>query len=657
MSINVVLNGQTYIIPEPGDNTWGQELTDYFVALGSGVLQKAGGTFTLTAEVNFGATYGLLAAYFKSRTAGASSTGFLRLARTDVISWENNAGGGTLPLGVDSSDRLTFDGNPIIPSTALTASRAVVTDASGVLSAATTTSTEIGYVHGLTSALQTQLDAKIATAGHSALSVIGRAANSSGDAADIAAGTDNFVLRRSGTTLGFGTLVNANIDAAAAIDFSKLASLTAAYLLVGSAGNVATAVAMSGDTTISNAGVVAIGANKVTDAMLRTSAGLSIIGRSANTTGNVADITAGTDAFVLRRSGTTLGFGLLAAANLDPAAGIAFSQLAALSSGNILVGNVSNVAVSVSMSGDVTITNAGVTAIGTNKVTLAQLAQVATATFHGRTTAGTGNVEALTVTQATALLNNFVGDSGSGGTKGLVPAPASGDAAALKFLKADGTWAAPAGAGDVVGPGSAHDGGLVLFNGTTGKLIKESTITQHNVITSGATGTLSSVAPGTARNVLISDATDWTSRAIVNADLSSIGVATSFTPTIAGFGTVSAVNCFWQQIGKAVHIYGSFRAGTVASSTASIDISGVVTIDSTKYANTAVQRLGIWAQIRTAAGPASSPNWAVFYDGSDTAKVYLNDTSTGSNVNTKQNGNALIANSDSVSFDFWVSVT
>jgi hypothetical protein len=43
----------------------------------------------------------------------------------------------------------------------------------------------------------------------------------------------------------------------------------------------------------------------------------------------------------------------------------------------------------------------------------------------------------------TALLSNFVGDSGSGGTKGLVPAPAAGDAAANKFLKADGSFAVP----------------------------------------------------------------------------------------------------------------------------------------------------------------------------------------------------------------------
>lgn len=50
----------------------------------------------------------------------------------------------------------------------------------------------------------------------------------------------------------------------------------------------------------------------VTNAKIRDSAALSVIGRSANSTGDVADISAGTDAYVLRRSGTTLGFGQIA---------------------------------------------------------------------------------------------------------------------------------------------------------------------------------------------------------------------------------------------------------------------------------------------------------------------------------------------------------
>lgn len=78
------------------------------------------------------------------------------------------------------------------------------------------------------------------------------------------------------------------------------------------------------------------------------------------------------------------------------------------------------------------------TELATDAVTNAKLADMATQTIKGRTTAGTGDPEDLTATQATAVLNAFVGDSGSGGTKGLVPAPAAGDAG--KVLKGDGTW-------------------------------------------------------------------------------------------------------------------------------------------------------------------------------------------------------------------------
>jgi len=46
---------------------------------------------------------------------------------------------------------------------ATTASRALVSDVSGFITPATTTSTEIGYVNGVTSAIQTQLNAKQAT--------------------------------------------------------------------------------------------------------------------------------------------------------------------------------------------------------------------------------------------------------------------------------------------------------------------------------------------------------------------------------------------------------------------------------------------------------------------------------------------------------------
>lgn len=40
----------------------------------------------------------------------------------------------------------------------------------------------------------------------------------------------------------------------------------------------------------------------------------------------------------------------------------------------------------------------------------------------------------------TLAISTFGGDAGAGGTRGVVPAPAAGDAAAGKVLAADGTW-------------------------------------------------------------------------------------------------------------------------------------------------------------------------------------------------------------------------
>jgi len=53
----------------------------------------------------------------------------------------------------------------------------------------------------------------------------------------------------------------------------------------------------------------------------------------------------------------------------------------------------------------------------------------------------------------------MVGDSGSGGTAGLVPAPPAGSAAAGKYLEAAGTWSVP--------PGGSGGGTLSLFGHPT----------------------------------------------------------------------------------------------------------------------------------------------------------------------------------------------
>jgi hypothetical protein len=63
--------------------------------------------------------------------------------------------------------------------------------------------------------------------------------------------------------------------------------------------------------------------------------------------------------------------------------------------------------------------------------------------FPQDSAAGMAIRRAANAAAQTDLLSAMVGDSGAGGTKGLVPAPGAGDAAAGKFLKADGTFALP----------------------------------------------------------------------------------------------------------------------------------------------------------------------------------------------------------------------
>lgn len=162
----------------------------------------------------------------------------------------------------------------------------------------------------------------------------------------------------------------------------------------------------------------------------------------------------------------------------------------------------------------------------------AKLANMNASTFKGRNSGGgAGAPQDLTVTQATALLDAFVGDSGSGGTKGLVPAPASGDAAANKFLNADGTWKAAAAGGDVVGPGSSTDNGFARFDGLTGKLLKNSpaTITNADVVAAAAIA-LNKLAATTASRALVSDGSGFITAATTTA--TEIGYVNGVTSAI-----------------------------------------------------------------------------------------------------------------------------
>ncbi len=103
---------------------------------------------------------------------------------------------------------------------------------------------------------------------------------------------------------------------------------------------------------------------------------------------------------------------------------------------------------------------------------------------------GTSSTTLKTPAQVTADLSAMVGDTGSGGTKGLVPAPATGDAAANKFLKANGTWAT---AGSTLPMTTLGD---VIYGATAGAPTRLAghTVYERRFLTQVGTGT-GSAAP------------------------------------------------------------------------------------------------------------------------------------------------------------------
>lgn len=214
--------------------------------------------------------------------------------------------------------------------------------------------------------------------------------------------------------------------------------------------------ALTGDVTAAaGSNATTIAANAVTNAKFRQSAGLSVIGRSANTTGDVADITGAANG-VLRISGTTLAFGAV----------------------------------------DLT------TAMVTGDLPFSNIAQIATDRLLGRDTAATGDIEALTVSggieftgtggiqtsaftgdvtktaggTATTIANNAVSFAKfvAAPSAGIVWATGAGNyshnasgGGTANFLRADGTWAAPGGSGTVTTTGTPASGNLTAFSGAT----------------------------------------------------------------------------------------------------------------------------------------------------------------------------------------------
>jgi hypothetical protein len=283
---------------------------------------------------------------------------------------------------------------------------------------------------------------------------------------------------------------------ACAADGGTLPGLASASIWVGNAGGAATAVAISGDATLSNTGVLTLGANSVTTSEI-TDSTVASADIAADTIAAI-DIATGGVATAEILDGTILSTDLADDAVTIPklaATGTASATtylrgdntwatvstgLPALTSANIWVGNGTNVATAVTMSGDATMTNAGVLTLGTGVVTTTEIldSTIASADIAADTIAAadiaTGGVataeildgtigaadiatDAVTASEiaANAVTASELATDAVTNAKvaadaiGIAELSATGTPGATTFLRGDNTWAAPSGGGGV----------------------------------------------------------------------------------------------------------------------------------------------------------------------------------------------------------------
>lgn len=109
-------------------------------------------------------------------------------------------------------------------------------------------------------------------------------------------------------------------------------------------------------------------------------------------------------------------------------------------------------------------------------IAVSDIAAIGDQRLLGNVSGGTMAPAELTPAQVAAMLPVMAGDAGSGGTKGLVPAPAAGGGSAKKFLRADGTWAAVPAPSPLttINPNTGTSYTLALTDGGPDKMLTQS---------------------------------------------------------------------------------------------------------------------------------------------------------------------------------------
>lgn len=188
-----------------------------------------------------------------------------------------------------------------------------------------------------------------------------------------------------------------------------------------------------------------------------------------------------------------------------------------------------------------------------------------------------GNISgnAANVTGTVAVANGGTGATTAANARvGLLPSY-TGNGSKVLALNAGATdveWtSAGAGAGDVVGPASATDGAVALFDGTTGKLLKNGVVLGTAATT--ASTAYATAAQGTSADTAFADRLKWDGGAtdlVAATGRTSLGLGTAATVAdntlvhLAGTETITGDKTFSSTITGSISGTAANVTGTVA---------------------------------------------------------------------------------------------
>jgi hypothetical protein len=333
-----------------------------------------------------------------------------------------------------------------------------------------------------------------------------------------------------------GAITNAKVNASAAISLSKLASGTAGQIIVANSSGVPTYVTLSGDATISDSGVISIGANNVELGTDTTGNYVSII---SGTTNQVTVTGSGTETasvtLSLPQNIHTAATPTFASASLTASLAAASASLSSSLAANSASFSSSISATSLSLSSSLATTNASLSSslaaasaslsgsLAASSIGLSSSIYASSASLSSSLAASSASLSGSFISNTASLSGSLAATSASlSSSLAATSASLSSSLAATSASLSSSLAAASASlSGALTGASASFTGNVVshavpeavatLTNSIDGKIVEVSSAsvmltttggnwingTQFTVISTNASGTIVTVGAGT----------------------------------------------------------------------------------------------------------------------------------------------------------------